>query len=280
MRYGRAKQARKTLQFFERRVGLGAPYHVLLDGTFVVAFTKHGLPLRERVEKLLQANTGSIIFVTTQSVLNELSTLAEKSKDVEKRTIFQRARSWMQQHCSKQLETAPKVSLDWISASDQAHLKELSSAGHDLVSVFTESNIQRPEFKLLGSHSHAHKFVTPPLFVASQDEALLHLVRRSGMVPAIRLARGSVLLLEHPSQAAQAAQEKTERSKWTVQGAVVETEQQLVTIAKKQERLQQQRQQAQVAPNPFERRKKHKAKGPNPLSCKKKKDAKHRAPKK
>jgi rRNA-processing protein FCF1 len=278
MRYGRAKQARKTLQFFERRVGLRAPYHVLIDGTFVVAFTKHGLPLQERVEKLLQASTGSIVFVSTKSVLDELDRLAEKSQDTEKTAILQRARAWMKQHCSKLLETIPTSSMHWISASHQSHLKDLSSAGLDLVSVLTESNIQRSENKM--SVPHGHKFVAPPLLVASQDEALLHLARQSGMVPVIRLARGSVLLLEHPSQAAQTAQEKTERSKWTVRNAVAETERQLVTLVKKKEREEKQTQQTQSAPNPYERRKKHKAKGPNPLSCKKKNDVKHRVQKK
>ena len=259
MRYGRAKQARKTLQFFERRVGLRQPYHVLLDGTFVVAFTKHGLPLRERVEKLLQANK-AIVFVTTESVLKELETLAENSKNAEQKAVLQQTRQWMQQNCSKRLDTAPQVSLDWATAMSKDQLNELSPAGKDLVAVLTASNVMETESTSTTG--------TPPVCVASQDEVLLHLARQSGKVPVIRLARRSVLLLEHPSQAAQNAEQQAERDKWTVRGSVPEQERMLVDLVKKKER-QQQRQRS-FPPNPHER-KKRKAKAPNPLSCKKKK---------
>ena len=124
--------------------------------------------------------------------------------------------------------------------------------------------------------------ITPPLLVASQDDVLSHLCRQSARVPVIRLARGSVLLLEQPSHAAQSAQQHAERSKWTVRGSVPEQEQLLVDLVKQKERQEQRRTTTAVAPNPHQQqqRRKRKAKGPNPLSCKKKKDDKPKAKKK
>lgn len=272
MRHGRAKQARKTLQFFQRTVGLKQPYHVLLDGTFVVAFTQHNLPMQERVERILQVNQSSLVFVTTESVFQEVSTLVEKSRDAEKKTALQQALDWMKQNCSKRIDEIPATSLEWAEATRGAedHLEELSAAGRDLLTVLTDCN---------GIHDNGDETekVAPPLLVASQDESLLHLARRSGKVPVIRLARGSVLLLEQPSNVAQQSEQHAEREKWTVRGSVQDQEKLLVDMVKQKERQEQRR--SSTGPNPHERRKKRKAKGPNPLSCKTRKDEKHKAKK-
>jgi len=107
-------------------------------------------------------------------------------------------------------------------------------------------------------------------FVASQDEELLDVLRGNGCVPVIRLARGSVLLLEQPSKVASVQASQEERKKWTVAGSVSEQERILVATVRDQQRQQQQ----QKAPLSMPRRQHKKAKGPNPLSCKRKKDEK------
>lgn len=274
MRHGRAKQARKTLQFFHRTIGLKAPYHVLLDGTFVVAFSQHNLPIQERLERLLHAQQ-SLTFCTTESVLHEVKTLVEKTTDDEKKAIFQAAHTWMVQNCSVTIKDIPAASLDWASSrrgSKEDYLGELSDAGRHLLTLLTHANgIGASDQDEASSSAETTPKVTPPLLVASQDEAFLHLSRQSGRVPVIRLARGSVLLLEQPSHAAQSAQQQAERAKWTVRGSVPEQEKLLVDLVKQQGRKEQRR--TTTAPNPHERRKR-KAKGPNPLSCKKKKDDK------
>ena len=271
MRHGRAKQARKTLQFFQRTMGLKQPYHVLLDGPFVVAFAKHNLPLRERVERLVHSQH-PIVFVTTESVIRELNTLVDKCKDDEKKAVLQKAHDWMVEHCAKRIEDVPAITVDWVNKSGKDYVEELSDAGRDLLTVLTDcNNIQE-------STSDDADKVAPPLLVASQDESLLHLSRQSGKVPVIRLARGSVLLLEQPSQVAQHAEQQVERQKWTVRGSVPEQEKLLVDLVKQKER-QERRRTTAAAPNPHERRKKRKAKGPNPLSCKKRKDDKSKSKK-
>eukprot|EP00977_Amphora_coffeiformis_P003077 scaffold578_cov167-Amphora_coffeaeformis.AAC.24 len=235
-----------------------------------MAFAQHNLPLQERLERLLQVQ--SLVFVTTESVIDELSTLVEKSKDAEKKAVLQRAYDWMKENCSKQIDELPSASLDWAASKRGAedHMEELSAAGRDLLTVLTDCN---------GIHHNddvAEK-VSPPLLVASQDESLLHLARQSGKVPVIRLARGSVLLLEQPSHVAQQSEQQAEREKWTVRGTVQDQERLLVDLVKQKERQEQRR--TTAAPNPQERRKKRKAKEPNPLSCKQKKSEKTKSKK-
>ena len=130
MRHGRAKAARRTLQFFKRAlVGFRPPYHILLDGTFVVALVKNKLisddssasctnndnndmknrlhhkdyssTLPGRIDRLLQHATFD--FITTRSVLNELETLEEHAKKRNKpqqEAMFQLARTWAANNCS------------------------------------------------------------------------------------------------------------------------------------------------------------------------------------
>jgi U3 small nucleolar RNA-associated protein 23 len=61
MRHGRSKAARRTLQFFRRTIALTPPYHVILDGTFLVAVLRYKLQdeIRDRLAKLLQLDPTS-----------------------------------------------------------------------------------------------------------------------------------------------------------------------------------------------------------------------------
>lgn len=279
MRHGRAKQARKTLQFFQRTIGLRPPYHVMLDGTFVVAFMQHKLPLQERLERLLHVQhqtdgpSRSLIFVTTESVIQEIATIIEQSKDAEKKAVLEEARDWMATNCTKRISNAPSVSLEkWASVqrnrtNANSALEDLSAAGRDLLSVLMDCN-----GIVVDAESDSNDKVAPPLLLASQDESLLHLGRQSGKAPVIRLARGSVLLLEQPSHVAQHAEQQAERNKWTVRGSLPEQEKILVDLVKQKERQQAKRSAPSGASfGGTDPRRKRKAKGPNPLSVKKKK---------
>jgi rRNA-processing protein FCF1 len=84
MRHGRAKSTRKTLQFYHRTLGLKPPYHVLLDGTFVMACVKFNVApsLPERLAKLLQVKSESLMrLCTTQSVVDEIDQLLKGLAD-------------------------------------------------------------------------------------------------------------------------------------------------------------------------------------------------------
>jgi rRNA-processing protein FCF1 len=292
MRHGRAKQARKTLQFFQRSIGLRPPYPVLVDGTFVVAFFSHKLPMATRVERLLQ--TQALHWLTTRSVVEELATLANKTTDAEMSVVLRESHAWVQQHCrvveSGLASAAATQPLDTTTASaatdkgknnnkkDAAKNKqeELSDASRDMLAVLKDCNgimaANSPSDPT--SSSDDHDKVSSPLLLASQDEALLHAARQTGSVPVIRLARGTVLLLEQPSSVAQQHASAEERQKWTVRGSLQEQEKVLVHLVKQQERQQQKpQQQGDNSGGPYARtsRYKRKAKGPNPLSCKSKK---------
>jgi rRNA-processing protein FCF1 len=291
MRHGRAKQARKTLQFFQRSIGLRPPFPVLVDGTFVVAFFSHKLPMATRVERLLQ--THALHWLTTQSVVDELATLADKTTDAEMAVVLREAHEWVQQHCrvvaSELVSAAAAPPLDTATQSastsksknnhkkDTAKnkLEELSDASRDMLAVLTDCNgILASNGGDHGSRGDNHEKVSSPLLLASQDEALLHAARQAGTVPVIRLARGTVLLLEQPSSVAQRQASAEERQKWTVRGSLQEQEKVLVDLVKQQERQQQKsQQQGEQSGGAFARtsRYKRKAKGPNPLSCKSKK---------
>jgi U3 small nucleolar RNA-associated protein 23 len=259
MRYGRSKAARKTLQFFERTQGIQAPYHILLDGTFLVALVKYNLPLHDRLDRLLQH--ASYQLYVTQTSLEELERLATQVAD--KKVLLEEAQQWAQKNCASILPKQETTSHE--SASNSNSFEKLGIAAKDIwnwtaAGVLSSSTRQT---KTSNNSNHAtkdrqhHKY-----FVASQDEDLLDALRTMGGVPIIRLARGSVLLLEQPSKAATVQARATESTKW--KGNVSESEQRLVQVVVQHERRERQQQQG-----PIERRKR-KAKEPNPLSCKKK----------
>lgn len=103
----------------------------------------------------------------------------------------------------------------------------------------------------------------------SQDEELLNQLR-SFPVPLIRLARGSVLLLEQPSKAIAGTALRQECRKWTQ--TTTEPEKKLVEVVI-QEKRRHEKEESGVSKRKSQQqqRKKVKARGPNPLSCKKRK---------
>lgn len=248
MRHGRAKAARKTLQFFARTANIKAPFHVLLDGTFLVALFKYNFPLRERLDKVLQH--AHFTLYTTNSCLEELSKIKEAAKG-SKLALLEEAMAWARRECEV-LEEIPEFETDTSSMLDNKYPEldqSLSPPGYDILKLALPSD---------------NKY-----FVACHDETVLDVLRRAGCVPCLRLARGSVLLLENPSKSGQVQASHEERKKWSAKGSVKGKERQLVELVKEEKRKQRQAQQQSVPMH--EQRKKRKAKEPNPLSCKKSK---------
>ena len=301
MRHGRAKAARKTLQFFERTIGIRPPYHVLLDGPFVVAVVQYHLGhhnnnnnnnsslnnnnnnnntdnnLAARLDRLLQH--AAVHLAVPRTCLLELERLARKKNaaaSVDQQDLLRRALEWARQNCT--------VLTDIPAAANDKEEEELlaviggfsSDAGRDIWRLATATSVVAP--KKQPTTRHHHQPITTKYFVASQDEELLDVLRRSGRVPIIRLARGSVLLLEQPSKAATSQATQTEVQKYKGRSTLLlsskeaSTEQALVHAAHEQERQERRRRTANNNSSGGERRK-HKAKGPNPLSCKKKRSA-------
>lgn len=128
MRHGRAKQARRTLQFYERLANVRAPYNLIVDGTFVIAVLKYKLPLLERLDKLLQHAV--IHLLVCHSTIDELKILQEKAKDG---SIFVEAVTWCQQHC----ESIPTVG-DKKFKSDKS--SSLSTAAADIFHTVVTAN--------------------------------------------------------------------------------------------------------------------------------------------
>lgn len=260
MRHGRAKAARKTLQFFERVVNIKPPYHILLDGTFVVAVIKYKVPLFDRLDRLLQHAT--VHLHITPTALAELDKLAQHAKG-DKLDIVQEARDWAKQNCEliDDNESLPSTSV--VEAENPRAWDKLSDAGKDVM-------------RLVGYGKDGDDASTRRrYFVASQDEQVLDLVRNfpNTSIPVIRLARGSVLLLENPSKTASHQASRDEKAKWSVAGSVTAQEKVLVNIVKQKTRQDHAaRKPSSQSSRPPSSRHKQKAKGPNPLSCKKKRD--------
>lgn len=245
MRHGRSKQARRTLQFLQRNADFREPYTVLVDGTFVVAIVRYSLPFAERLDKLLQHARYSLIMLS--SSFKELEKIYESTKQ-EKKDLLEEAIDWAKQNCEI---VDPEDSGDTPAKS--INVKGLSEASREILQT-------------VASPSTTY-------FCASQDDDLLDRVRNvttCAVVPVIRLARGSVLLLEQPSKTAQNQARSQERSKWSVTGSVSQQEQKLVDIVRQKER--DDRKQEERAAHPRQPRRRNKARGPNPLSCKKRKD--------
>lgn len=340
MRHGRAKQARKTLQFFERTVGVKPPYHVVLDGTFVVAVCKYKVPLQERLEKLLHChhqnqhahNSGihggnnnaqsmMIHLYVCSSTIAELQALLEQSvsaaNNAEHADIFREAIQWCSVHCQEVHQTDDKTAAaeassnkKRINSRDTCAPATLSVAAADVLKLVTTSAAVNSSSNSSSSAtgtaiattatnaSHTTTSATEEsnitttnshhpngnrrrcYFCASQDEELLDRLRHNvatAAVPIIRLARGSVLLLEQPSKFAARSDVQNERHKWRA-GVTNESERKLVDLVKTQQRQRQQQQQQkqkqkQPADSRAATRKPKKAKGPNPLSCKKRSTA-------
>ena len=268
MRHGRSKAARKTLAFFSRTAGINAPYHILLDGTFMVAVVKYNFPLRERLDKILQH--AAFTLYTTKSVLEELEALkAGGEQEKQKQQLLGETLQFARQECEL-VEGVPdldKETKDWLNTRFEGFEEMLSPPGMDFLKLSLPSK----------DASKATNY-----FVACHDESLLDILRNAGIVPCVRLARGSVLLLENPSKSGQRQATHEERKKWAASGSVREEEKRLVEVVRAEKRNQRdnntpQQQQSSSSSSSsshmmqHKTRQKRKAKEPNPLSCKKKK---------
>jgi rRNA-processing protein FCF1 len=246
MRHGRAKAARKTLQYFKRVVGLKAPYHVLVDATVLVALHQQKiLPIPERVDKVLQEYPqGGTQYYILESTLQELSTLLPKLEESNhaKAVYFQQALEWARKECTVLTDDSSTQPPPESSTDDEA-----PSPAQSMVQFLKQAE--------------------QPYIVASQDEAVLDKLRYMGTVPIVRLANGSVLLLEHPSKASQKHDTRTEVKKW--KGPLMDKEKKLVEVVRQEQRKLKTAAIAPPAPHET-RRVSKKAKGANPLSCKKK----------
>lgn len=252
MRHGRAKAARKTLQYFGRTVGLKAPYHILLDGTLVVAmFHQKILPFIERMDRVLQTTTGGNKYCITKGAVDELEKIYNslKEQNHSKQVAFESALEWIQKEC---FILNPKVTT--VDTTEQEQDQEENEEAND-------KSVQ----KELLDHVHTDE---KPYIVATQDEGLLDVLRNMGTVPIVRLANDSVLILENPSKQSQRQFKGKEHKKW--KHCLQESEQQLVKLVRKQKKKAAQEESTQNNPNNTVQRTKSKAKGPNPLSCKRK----------
>jgi rRNA-processing protein FCF1 len=284
MRHGRAKQARKTLQFFERTVGIRSPYHILLDGTFIVAVIKYKVPLADRLDTLLQHSAVSLyVCASTVTELHTLlSSASTKNNTTDHAEIFRQAIEWCSTNCQLIHTTEPSdvAATATTTRTRVANNTNLSTAAADIrnlvvsantattsqtTTATTESAVSNTNSSSSGPQHHHRRY-----FCASQDEDLLDACRHAATVPLIRLARGSVLLLEQPSKFASRADTHKEKTKWK-SGTVSTAEQQLVDLVVQQQKEQQRKNKTNTTKDNAMRsvRKPKKAKGPNPLSCKK-----------
>jgi rRNA-processing protein FCF1 len=305
MRHGRAKAARKTLQYFKRTVGLQTkPFlPVLLDGSFIVTlFQQKILPVNARIERVLQIKSSSssstttttttttsssdpslekIKYFITQPALAELQMILEtlESKKHAKTTSFRDAMEWIRKECTvlkqqQQDDTIRLFNSPKKRGSDKA--KEQMSEKQQTPSSNAAMDPKSAILYHVGTEHDERVYV-----VGTQDEKLLEELRSMGTVPIMRLANNSVLLLEQPSKSSQRQAHGSELQKW--KHSVPEAELALVRILKtsqsktsktplstnKNDKLDP----TLVVPAPHQRAKR-KAKGPNPLSCKPSKKAK------
>jgi rRNA-processing protein FCF1 len=255
MRHGRAKVARKTLQYFGRTIGLKAPYWVLMDGTLVAALFQHKIsPVRERVDRVLQTNgaDGANKYCITQAAVDELQMVYQdlEAKKHSQAAAFQQALEWIRKECivlNREKEGGEEGDKDPVDSSDKK-IEDASSttpAQTDLL-----YHIQSDE---------------KPCIVATQDESMLKVLRSMGTVPIVRLANNSVLLLEQPSRQSQSQFQGLERRKW--KHSLPDSERALVNLVKEEHKAAKKN--SEVRPQ-LRQRVKAKAKGPNPLSCKRK----------
>jgi rRNA-processing protein FCF1 len=279
MRHGRAKAARKTLQYFQRTVGLQThPFlPVLLDSCFLVALFQYKIP-PSRIEKVLQIKSSlttipaekkdpsragtvttseGIKFFVTQEAVTELKTILEtlEKKQHDRAISFQEALKFVLQDC-----TVLKQQKGKQTEQDSKNSNHLDTSNQKSSSLQPKATTAlSPQDAVLGHIHQDHRVYV----VATQDENLLDQLRALGTVPIMRLVNHSVLLLEQPSKASQNQAMGDERSKW--KNSLASTEKALVEVAKEQIKKTTT---SKVLPPLSQERRKRKAKGPNPLSCK------------
>jgi len=210
MRHGRAKAARKTLQFFTRRTGIKAPYTVVLDGTFVVAVASVE-DFGRRLDKLLQHAAHSLAVL--QSTVQELENLKAKTKNAK----FEDALRWIRDQQVRILDSIPP------EEQQGETIAGLSQAAQDVYHL---------------AHESKHIF-------CSQDETLLDCLRQL-TVPIVRWARASVLLLEQPRQTMVHAQ-RSDRTQFRAAG-LTDQEAALIQLARAEQRAQQRASHCPAAP--------------------------------
>ena len=261
MRHGRAKAARKTLQFYALNAGMQSPYKVILDGNFLVAAIRQKVPLYERLGKTLQ-KTDFTLYVT-RSTLDELASLPGD--------LFQRARQFGLDECEIiERNTIPgKKNKNKNKGGDEKNDAEegegessssLGEPGDDIRLLITDGNNRRG------------------YLIGTQDEALSGALRELPYVPQLRLSRG-VLLLEAPSAASRRQTTSQERSKMVSGGGLAtKEEKEMVAAVREKDRAARKRKAEETRKaaaaggagnTDYDRRMKKKAKGPNPLSCRK-----------
>jgi rRNA-processing protein FCF1 len=255
MRHGRAKAARKTLQYFGRTIGLQAPYWILLDATMVVAmFQQKILPFKERMDRVLQTtgSDGPNKYCIAKAAVEELEMIYNglKTKNHFKAETFEQALEFIRNEC-----------IVLIHRKEEERIKE-SEKDKNEESAEKEQLKTSVQDDLL---QHMQEYDTPYI-VATQDEELLDTLRSMGTHPIVRLANVSVLILEHPSKQSQLQFKGVERKKW--RHSLQESEKELVNLAKRQTRQAAKQNVQSILPP--QKRAKTKAKGPNPLSCKRK----------
>ena len=263
MRHGRAKAARKTLQFYALNAGIQSPYKVVLDGNFLVAAIRQKVPLFERLGKTLQKT--DFTFYVTRSALDELASLPGD--------LFQQARQFGLDECEiierntipgkkkqEKKKGAGDVDNDDSEEGKSSSSLSLGEPGDDIRHLVTDGHNRRG------------------YLIGTQDEALSDALRGLPYVPQLRLSRG-VLLLEAPSAASRRQATSQERSKMMSGGGLAtKEEKEMVAAVREKDRAVRKRkaEDARKAAaaggagnNDYDRRMKKKAKGPNPLSCRK-----------
>jgi U3 small nucleolar RNA-associated protein 23 len=269
MRHGRAKAARKTLQYFGRTIGLKAPYWILLDATLVAAlFQQKILPVKERIDKVLQSTAATTTtpgagafnnrYCITQAAIDELEMILKslEAKQHEKVPTFQQALEWIRKECmvlTRDKEVTNKEEEEGEESEDDEKQKSSWTPAQEDMMYHIQTSEDRQ-----------------PYVVASQDEDLLHELRSIATVPIVRVANRSVLILEQPSKKSQSQFKGLERKKWA--HSLAESERALVELVKDEAKVAASSHSSANQPPPRQKRVKSKAKGPNPLSCKRKRD--------
>ena len=80
MRVNRSKFVRKYLRFFRVNFQVVPRFNIILDGNFIYAALKYKIDIRERLQKLLQADEEPRLFVLKSSVA-ELESMGDKASE-------------------------------------------------------------------------------------------------------------------------------------------------------------------------------------------------------
>jgi rRNA-processing protein FCF1 len=287
MRHKRAKQNRRTLQYFERIANFHPPYYVLLDGPFLATMIKFKLVdvLRERLSTLL-SHCSDVRFCVLTSTLVELERLYAANASNE---TIQAALQWCKNSTSTNCTILSNATTTTSSSSTSNHngatpVSARAGNNDDATTKTKQTKKKSPEESpaaatvgaavppetvegLSDAAKQLFDYVAhdPRYFVASQDEDLLSSLRQNRHIPVpiIRLSR-TVLLLESPNyhhhnhhQSGGSAAAPNKGSELTP------AEKELVGLI-----AAQQKQLSSSSSNSSTRRPPQKAKGPNPLSCK------------